>query len=768
MRNPFQRTLLATLIPLLCCVPALAEETSAVGTVKVEGIAEEVGGGLILKEETPKAKSNVTRDYIQTQRATANPFQVLSLTPGVNTYNNDATGLFGGAMSVRGFNSDQMGFTIDGAPVNDSGNFAVYPSEYVDLENLEEIFVTQGSTDSDAPHVGATGGNIGIVSTNPVDERRVRVSQTLGQNNLSKTFLRVDTGKLSSGFKGFVSYSTAQGDKWRGPGKAKRDHVDAKGVFDLGGGDSISGGFLWNRMLNNNFRAVTMSQYNTFGRYYDYSSNFTGKLPVNGTATLTEAVPTNPYYELALNPFQNYLANGKGFFHLNDKTTMEVAPYFWYGYGTGGQQETTLRENSLLGGAVDINGNGNKTDTLLVYRGSVTKTYRPGVTLKFNYHLDKHDMVFGYWYEVARHRQTAPATTIDASGNAADVWLQNSLILRVDGTPYQNRDQLTISTAQQFFAQDTFAVNNEKLKFVVGVRNPSIKRDYSNYANEGTNQALNYAFSQTYSNVLPSLGISYKVTEEQQAFMNLAMNSKAPGNFAYQGAMVAGVLKTPNLQAETSTNLDIGYRYSGESIVASGSLYSISFKNRLASAWDPINAMKMETNVGSSTTQGAEVELGTKLGGGFSTYSSLSYTDSKLQDDLPTSATVIQPTAGKTMPNAPKLMAGMSLQYAKDGFYSAIQAKYTGMRYSTLTNDESIPGFTTVDLDFGYRFVSTSTIKNPTVRLNVSNLFNREYLNLNGASGGAFTTNATGTGAAAPLYYIGAPRFISCSVSADL
>jgi hypothetical protein len=35
------------------------------------------------------------------------------------------------------------------------------------------------------------------------------------------------------------------------------------------------------------------------------------------------------------------------------------------------------------------------------------------------------------------------------------------------------------------------------------------------------------------------------------AFVNLVNNSKAQGNFAYQGAMVAGVPVTPHLEAET-------------------------------------------------------------------------------------------------------------------------------------------------------------------------------------------------------------------------
>ena len=140
---------------------AHAADTSDVGKVTVQGDA---GGGqstgLIQQEESAKARSSVDRGYIEKQSSTGNPYQMINLLPGVNSYDQDGTGLFGGNVRVRGFNSDQLGFTINGAPVNDSGSFAVYPQEYTDAENLCNIFVTQGSTDTEAPHVGASGGNI--------------------------------------------------------------------------------------------------------------------------------------------------------------------------------------------------------------------------------------------------------------------------------------------------------------------------------------------------------------------------------------------------------------------------------------------------------------------------------------------------------------------------------------------------------------------------------------------------------------------------------
>src|SRR5258708_519260 len=201
------------------------KKATELGTVKITGEGDKLGAGTLIQEDSAKARSTATRASIEKIRATANPFQAIELLPGVNTFSQDATGLFGGALRVRGFNTDQMGFTVNGAPVNDSGNFAVFPQEYVDTENVCEVFVTQGSADNEAPHVGASGGNVGITSCDPNDARSAKLQATSGQLRLAKTFVRYDTG-LIGGFKAFLSASSAQAQKFRGPGRADRDHID--------------------------------------------------------------------------------------------------------------------------------------------------------------------------------------------------------------------------------------------------------------------------------------------------------------------------------------------------------------------------------------------------------------------------------------------------------------------------------------------------------------------------------------------------------------
>lgn len=785
MRN-IKPSQLALLVGALCGAPALWAQQSAptdVGRIAVESLPGGTNTGLIIQEDTPKARSSVNRAHLETLNPSSNPYQAIEMLPGVNTFSNDATGLFGGGLRVRGANSDQMGFTINGAPVNDSGSFSVFPQEYSDTENLCEVFVTQGSTDTEAPHVGASGGNVGMITCAPEDKFRIRLSQSLGNLNFSKTFLRVDTGKFANdSAKAYISYSKAGADKFKGPGKADKEHIDLGAEYKPNDSFIASTSFLYNKALNNNIRTLTYAQIAASGGQLDNSATPPKHL-TPGVGAQIETAPVDNYYEFNVNPFKNYLWTGKVEYKTSKDTSFSAEPYFWYGFGTGGQELTTLVEsnagNKVAGGVRDINGDGDTLDTVMVYRGSLTRTYRPGITLKTNTRIDNHNILAGYWYERARHIQTQPAVMIDNNGNATDRWLENSdaYLKLQNGAAYQGRDQMTVSAGSSLFLQDSIALMQNKLNLQLGVRNSEIKREFNNYSNQGTGQGADYSVNKTYSKLLPSVGARYTLDAQQQVFVNVAQNMKAPGNFSYgslltggtvvNGVLAGATLRNAAVEMETSTNLDLGYRYTNEAWTFSGSVYYIDFKNRIARAYNPVSALSTDFNVGDVTTKGFEVESGYKINPNWSTYGSLSYTSSKMQSNLRTGVTTYEATAGKQMPDTPEWLSGLRLSYNSGSWYGNVDAKFTGKNFSTLVNDETVDANTLVNTTVGYRFANTAFLKKPSIQFNVSNLFDQDYVRINSGSGSQFTTRAVGAGGSSPSYYVGAPRFMSITLRTD-
>jgi iron complex outermembrane receptor protein len=224
------------------------------------------------------------------------------------------------------------------------------------------------------------------------------------------------------------------------------------------------------------------------------------------------------------------------------------------------------------------------------------------------------------------------------------------------------------------------------------------------------------------------------------------------------------------VKQETSVNVDVGARFKNDDLKASATAFLVKFKDRIASAFDPASALRLDMNVGDSTMKGFELELGTVPVQGFSGYSSLTYTKSTVDQDLLFNAGTVSylaATSGKLLPDTPKWMAGLAGQYAAGPYLLNLQAKYTGERQVTLVNDQSIPGFVTLDLNAAYQFENIGVFKKPTLRLNVSNLLNKQYYLANSGSGTSFTINATGPGGAAPSLYMGAPRFSSVTFQVD-
>src|ERR1700722_19361080 len=98
-------------------------------TIEVSAQSLSLGGGLMSVQTAPKAVSTITRDAIVKAAPGSNFTQMIGSIPGVNASTDDVTGLADGNYSVRGFTGNEVGITVNGAPISDSGNYAVYATE---------------------------------------------------------------------------------------------------------------------------------------------------------------------------------------------------------------------------------------------------------------------------------------------------------------------------------------------------------------------------------------------------------------------------------------------------------------------------------------------------------------------------------------------------------------------------------------------------------------------------------------------------------------
>ncbi|WP_405079088.1 TonB-dependent receptor family protein [Pectobacterium carotovorum] len=723
---------------------ALAEEATDVGTINVQG--QPLGAGLMVQEDSAKSRSTVTKDALDKMPAAGNAIDKLKYTAGLNVSSNDASGLSGVSYTMRGMSADQVGLSSDGIPVNDSGDYAVYPNGMGDPENLEQIFVTQGSSEMDGPHIGASGGNIGLVSHRPAKEFGGFVKQTFGSNNLSKTFARLETGK-HNGFSSWLSYSYTDSDKWRGAGYSRADKVEWNGLYEHENGHSSSLIVKYNQQDTINYSTLSKQQFEQNGRKMDYAT----------TPVYNSRGQISQYYKLNRNNFETLNVTFTQKLQLRDNLALTLQPYYFStnGGSFGSGSASVLSATSDRAGNYDLSNLTSNT----YYRPSWTETWRPGITTKLKWDIsDEHSLDIGYWFERARQRQTQPfipiksdGTPVNISGKPGDA----NQVTDANGNVVQGRNQFTVTPAHKIWIQDTWFFSPE-WTFTGGLAYQHVERD-------GTNLGSLYNVAEKknkkYHEFLPSFNAAYRINTENQVFYNITRNMRTPPNY-----VLYNVGDSINTKPELSWNQELGWRFQDEDMLLSASLFFIRFTDRQISSRNAAGDYEM-INAGKVENKGLELEWSGKLPHNFNYFAAYTYTDTTQKNNLATGGSQL-PTTGKQVANAPKNMLNLGLGYDDGLYYAGVNSRYVGSFYGDMTNDEKIGGRTVFDLSAGvYLQVDKKIVKSATLRFGVNNLFDKEYLD--SARSVSFNSRSyNGVSAGTPFYNVGEERTFNASLEA--
>src|SRR6478609_601346 len=201
---------------LLLAGAAMAQST---GTATVEELVVTGSNGprslngTIVAVEAPKSRVSITQEFISTQAPSQTVLDTINLMPGVNFTNNDAFGSAGGDLTLRGFDSQRVSLLQDGIPLNDSGNYAIYPNQQMDSDLISRVDVNLGTTDVDSPTAAAAGGTINYVTRVPQNEMGGRVTLGFGTENFQQYYGVFETGRIGPlGTKAWVSGNYSKND----------------------------------------------------------------------------------------------------------------------------------------------------------------------------------------------------------------------------------------------------------------------------------------------------------------------------------------------------------------------------------------------------------------------------------------------------------------------------------------------------------------------------------------------------------------------------
>jgi len=689
---------------------------------------------------------NINRADLAEALPGTSPLKVLDKLPGVNFQSADPFGAYEWStrFSIRGFNQNQLGFTLDGIPLGDmtyGNNNGLHISRAISSENIGSVSVSQGAGSLGTASTSNLGGTVQFFTLAPSDERALTFAQTFGSDSTSRTFARVDTGLINGVVKAYLSGTRQRTDKTKGEGAQDQDQINSRFVFNFGESNSLTG------FLNHSDRKEV--------DYQDVSKEMVSRLGYGWDNY-------QPDWQRAVNAAKGIFTGGVN--SLDDAY-----------YSAGG-----LRKDTLGGLTLDLafgpsfglkttiyhhdnEGQGHwytpyvATDAAnpISLRTTEYIIHRDGVTSDLTWELGSHTVNAGLWGERSDHTAsrnyyavTGPADTMHyLSKPFATDWRQNF-----------------ITTTSQYYLQDTLSLMDGKLKINAGFKSMEVNIKATNQV--GTRAAGELTAEKKF---LPQAGFNYAITGDDEVFASASKNMRAhqpgvTGPFSQtQAAFNAGVA---GLKPETSVNVDLGYRFKRANLQGSLAVYNADFDDRqlsVATCAGIVGCPSTFVNVGKVSTKGVEAIAVWKFNREISWFNSATYNDSKYKSNYMDGATLVA-VSGKTVVDAPRQLFNTELSYDSGAWFARGGAKYTGKRYYTYLNDASVDSFWMGSLSGGYKMKSLGWVKDLTLQVNVTNLFDKEYFSTIG-SNGFQASDPKGT---AQTLLTGAPRQVFFTLSGKL
>ncbi len=175
--------------------------------------------------ETPIAFSKIDAKQIAEELGTRDLPMILNSTPGA--YATEQGGGAGDArVSIRGFSQNNVAVLVDGVPVNDMENGAVYWSNWDGIGDITRYMQVQRGLGASKLAIVSIGGTMNIVTKGIDSKMGASVKQEVNSYGLFKTSIGYNTGLL----KGNWGVTVAAARKW-GSSYADATYDDAWSYF---------------------------------------------------------------------------------------------------------------------------------------------------------------------------------------------------------------------------------------------------------------------------------------------------------------------------------------------------------------------------------------------------------------------------------------------------------------------------------------------------------------------------------------------------------
>ncbi|OYY15169.1 MAG: TonB-dependent receptor [Sphingomonadales bacterium 35-56-22] len=695
-------------------VPVMAQQSNAPTTADSEEAEIVVFG----QGETRQVQEVSSKELLILAPGTS-PLKAIEKLPSVSFQSADPFGTYewSSRVSIRGFNQNQLGYTLDGIPLGDSSygnNNGLHIGRAIISENIGVTRVSQGSGSIGTQATNNLGGTLEFFSADPSDGFGVDANLTYGSSNTMRAFGRINFGE-AGGVRGFLSGVYHNADKWKGGGEQRSMHVNAKAIIPVGDAE-FDGFFSYSDRAEQDYQDLSLEMINRLG--YDHDNYFPDYAKAISAARGVYVAPINniddSYYD-ASGLRKDTLASYGLTAPLADGVTFKIKAYYHNntGQGTWGTPYVPSPNGVPMSA---------RTTEYDIQRG--------GVFSSLNAEVGDHEVTVGGWYE---HNDFTQARRFYAYESNTTPGLDHTKFLR---NPFFTQWLFDFNTdTLQYYVQDKISLGD--LTINLGWKGFQVNNE-SDPRIQGSLAAGKIKSQDWFQ---PHAGVAYKMTDKAEIFGGFTQVTRAFVSSATSGPFAttqAGfdALLARGLKPESSDTFELGARYNNNVFNGVIGVYYVNFRNRLLGVQTGAGIVgnpAILQNVGSVRSLGFEAAGDVRLGGGMTLFASYSYTGATYRENVITPTAVIA-TKGKDVVDTPKHLLRGEVAYDSDAFFGRVGANYMSKRYFNYLNDRSVPGRVLVDATVGYRL--DAGLRAPLeLQLNATNLFGTDYVSTIGSNG---------------------------------
>ena len=578
-----------------------------------------------------------------------------------------------------------------------------------DLENFSDIHIYTGVMPAYAGlGLADVGGKIDMNIRRPEETFGVQLKQSIGSNDFSRTYLRLDSGKLAGNTKGFLSFSESSADKWKGEGDSERKNLMAAVTTTFGDNVKLETFLTWSKGDIHTYKPFTYAEISDLDHAYetDYGTS----------------ADSYDYFGWNRNEFEDWMLMADLEIKTGEHSSLNIKPYYWSDKGhyletittTGGQRIRRWDiDHDLKGILGEYKTRIGDVELDLGYLYHSQKRPGPPTSWK-NYTVTASgELQFANWNILSNsssHELHTPF--IDAIWHAGDYQLEAGL-------------KYVCYSLPSIITYRTTGIGNisydEALAF-----DPAIDADASAMNRKSFNRLFPNLTLTRFLGDNASIHASYGENYVTHVDIYPYYISQRPA-FAARGITFRELWDKRRM--EISRNMEVGMRFTGSNWSIEPTVFYSQHSNKQAVLYDADLDAYYPMNNADAEAYGVELEAEFKPFDNLKCYGSISWNRFYFTQDIYSEGGSLIDVRGDQVPDAPEFMAKCIASWKIGEITISPIVRYTSGRYGDVLHKEKIDGATLFDLDLTWSRPMLG-FKQVDCSLSLLNIFDEQYVSM--------------------------------------